>query len=95
MTTEQHSPQHAALSTGRSNGLGIAGFVTGLLGALLSWIPIAGIILGLLGVVLGGVGVSQGRRAGTPTGLAVAGVVLGALALVIAIVLIAVVASNA
>ena len=95
LTTEQHSPQHAAPSTGRSNGLGVAGFVTGLLGALLSWIPIAGIILGLLGVVLGGVGVSQGRRTGSPTGLAMAGVVLGVLALVVAIVLVAVLASNA
>ena len=81
--------------TGRSNGMGTAGFVTGLLGALLSWIPLAGIILGLLGVVLGGVGLSQGRRSGQKTGLALAGVVLGVLALVISIGLIAFVAANA
>ena len=81
--------------TASSNGVGIAGFVTGLLGALLSWIPLAGIILGLLGVVLGGVGMSQGRRSGRKTGLALAGVVLGALALVISIGLIAFIAANA
>ena len=81
--------------TASSNGVGVAGFVTGLLGALLSWFPLAGIILGLLGVVLGGLGMSQGRKSGERTGLALAGVVLGALALVISIGLIAFVAANA
>jgi hypothetical protein len=82
-------------TAGSTNGLSTAGFVTGLLGALLSWFPIAGIILGILGVVLGGVGVSQGKRTGAKTGLGVAGIVLGAIAIVIAIALIAVVASDA
>ena len=81
--------------TASSNGVGTAGFVTGLLGALLSWFPLAGIPLGLLGIVLGGVGMSQGRRSGQKTGLALAGVVLGVLALVISIGLIAFVAANA
>jgi hypothetical protein len=68
--------------------MGIAGLVTGLVGLLLSWvIPIVGIILGALGIILGGVGIAQGRRAGTGTGMAVAGVVLGALAVVLAIVM--------
>jgi hypothetical protein len=66
-----------------SNGIGTAGFVTGLLGLVLFWVPIVGLVLGLLGVVLGGVGISQGRRRGAPTGLAVGGVVLGALAIVL------------
>ena len=91
MSTEQHPATAPAGGRPGSNGIGVAGFVTGLIGLLLSWVPIAGIVLGALGVVLGGVGVSQGRKAGRPTGLAVAGVVLGALAVVIAIVLIAVV----
>jgi hypothetical protein len=75
--------------------MGTAGFVTGLVGLGLSWvIPIVGIVLGVLGVVLGGVGISQGRRAGGKTGLAVAGVVLGALAIVVAILIVAAVVST-
>ena len=91
MSTDQSTPTPVARGT---NGVGVGGFVTGLLGALLSWFPIAGIVLGILGIVLGGVGISQGRRNGTPTGLATAGVVLGVLAIGIAVVLTAVVASN-
>ena len=58
MTTEQHSTTAPTGGRPAANGVGIAGFVTGLLGLLLSWLPIFGIVLGLLGVVLGGVGVS-------------------------------------
>ncbi len=91
MSTEQHSPTAPAGGRQGSTGMGVAGFVTGLLGLLLSWFPLAGIVLGALGVVLGGVGISQGRKAGARTGLATAGVVLGALGVVIAIILVAVV----
>ena len=74
----------------QSNGMGVAGFVTGLVGLLLSWlIPIGGIVLGALGIILGGVGVSQGRMTGGRTGLATAGIVLGALAVIVAIVVVA------
>ena len=85
MTTEQPS----------SPGMGVAGFVTGLVGLGLSWvIPLLGIILGVLGIVLGGVGISQGRRTGGKTGLAVAGVVLGALAVVAIFIVAAAVATT-
>jgi hypothetical protein len=94
VSTDQHTPTPAGTS-GQTSGIGIAGFVTGLLGALLSWFPLAGIILGILGVVLGGVGVSQGRRTGAKTGLAIAGAVLGVIALVISIALVVWVASEA
>ncbi len=84
--------QHPTPADGgsQSNGMGVAGFVTGLVGLLLSWlIPIGGIVLGALGIILGGVGVSQGRRTGSRTGLATAGIVLGALAVIVAIVVVA------
>ena len=88
MTTEQ--PSSTAGRAGSPAGMGVAGFVTGLVGLGLSWvIPLLGIILGVLGIVLGGVGISQGRRTGDKTGLAVAGVVLGALAVVAAIFIVA------
>jgi hypothetical protein len=64
-----------------SNGLGVAGFVLGLLGLLLFWVPVLGAILAILGVILGGVGISQGRKSGAGTGLAVAGLVCGILGL--------------
>ena len=72
-----------------SNGIGTAGFVTGLLGLLFFWVPVIGVILALIGVVLGGVGISAGKRAGSGTGLAVAGLVLGIVALIPAFVIVA------
>ena len=71
-----------------SNGLATAGFVLGLLGLLGSWIPvlnILGIILGVLGVVLAGVGLAKSKKANAGKGLAIAGIVLGALAVIFAI----------
>jgi hypothetical protein len=62
-----------------TNGLGIGGFVTGLCGLVLFWVPVLGVILAAVGVVLSAVGLSQLRKTGGPTGLAVAGLALGAL----------------
>ena len=64
-----------------ANGLGVAGFVTGLLGVLLFWIPFLGLVLAVCGVVLGATRMSQAKKAGQDTGLAVAGLVLGILGL--------------
>ena len=71
-----------------SNGLATAGFVLGLLGLLGSWIPVLnifGIVLGVLGVVLAGVGLAKSKKANAGKGLAIAGIVLGALAVIFAI----------
>jgi hypothetical protein len=65
-----------------SNGIGTAGFVCGLLGLILFWIPIVGLVLGVLGVIMGGAGISAGNKYGARTGLAVAGLVLGIIALI-------------
>lgn len=75
------------------NGLGVAGFVLGLLGLIFCWVPGLGITMALLGVILGGVGISTGKKKGAPTGLAIAGLVLGIIALIPAILIIAAVAS--
>jgi hypothetical protein len=75
------------------NGLGVAGFVTGLLGLIFFWVPVLGITLAVLGVILGGVGIATGKKKGAPTGLAIAGLVLGVIALIPAIIFIAAVAS--
>lgn len=71
------------------NGLATAGFVLGLLGFLICWIPllnIIGILLGVLGAVLAAVGLAKSKKAGAGKGLAIAGLVLGVLAVIIAIV---------
>jgi hypothetical protein len=76
-----------------SNGLGTAGFVTGLLGLIFCWVPVFGIVLGILGVILGGVGISSGKKKGAGTGLAIAGLVLGLISLVPSIIIIAAISS--
>ncbi|WP_448625863.1 hypothetical protein [Geodermatophilus sp. URMC 64] len=77
------------------NGLGVAGFVTGLVGLVLCWVPWFGMVLGLVGVVLGGIGISQGKKKGAPTGLAIAGLVCGILAVLVWLLLLAFVFSIA
>ncbi|MGY1618347.1 DUF4190 domain-containing protein [Geodermatophilus sp. SYSU D00691] len=59
------------------NGVGIAGFVTGLTGLVLCWIPFLGFLLAGTGVALSAVGMNQGKRTGASTGLAIAGLVCG------------------
>jgi hypothetical protein len=67
------------------NGLGVAGFVLGLLGLVFFFIPFFGGIMSLLGVVLGGAGISSGKKRGAGIGLAVTGLVLGLVAMIPAV----------
>ncbi len=81
------SPQPVAPKAG--NGLATAGFVVALLGFLGSFIPVinvVGIVMGVVGAVLAVVGLVKSRTTGSGKGLAIAGVVLGALAVVVGIV---------
>lgn len=75
------------------NGLGTAGFVLGLLATLFAVIPIIGVVawpLGILGLIFGLVGLSRASNGmATNKGLAVAGAVLSAVALVICMVWVA------
>ena len=78
-----HPYPYPAASSTPSNGMGITGLVTGIIGACLAWVPVLGFVLGVLGVVFGGVGwfyANQGRA--TNKGMAVAGVILGVFAVV-------------
>jgi len=56
-----------------TNGMGVAGFVLGLLSVLLSFSPL-GLLLGIVGIVLSALGRVQ--RGMVATGLATAGLVL-------------------
>ena len=73
-----------------SNGLAVAGFVLGLLGALGSFIPvlnIGAIVLAVIGLVLAGVGLARSKVVRAGKGLAVAGLILGVLAIVISVII--------
>lgn len=60
----------------KSNGLGTAGFITSLLGLLLSWVPVLGWILWLVGTLLSLIGVFK-----NPRGLAITGLILSLITL--------------
>ena len=78
----QGAPVYGYRPPAPTNGIGIGGFVCGLLGLLLFFIPFLGLILAIAGIAMSGVGMSAGRREGSNTGLAIAGLVLGIIALV-------------
>jgi hypothetical protein len=60
-----------------TNGMGIAGFVLGLLSVLLALAPGLGFLVGIVGIALSGLGRSRTARAqGMATGLANAGLIL-------------------
>jgi hypothetical protein len=71
----------------RGNGFGVAGFVVGLIGLLLSLVPFAAIFLGvlldILGIVFSAIGHSRARRdlLVPYSGLALAGLILSILGL--------------
>lgn len=60
----------------KSNGLGTAGFITSLLGLLLSWVPVLGWILWIVGALLSLIGVFK-----SPRGLAITGLILSLITL--------------
>lgn len=61
----------------KSNGLGTAGFITSLLGLLLSWVPVLGWILWLVGALLSLIGVFKSPRRLAITGLILSLITLG------------------
>ena len=73
-----------------TSGLGIAALVLGILAILSSWIPIINNLAGLLalvGVILGAIAIYKTRPSGKSTGrgIAIAGTILSAVALIIVI----------
>lgn len=71
------------------NGLGVAALILAVLGLLFSWTIAGGVILGLVAVILGFLARGRVKRGeATNGGLAIAGVVLGALAIVVGLIFI-------
>ena len=65
-----------------ANGLAVAGFVCGLIAAVLFWTVWGGVVLGILGVIFGALGLSKANQGAPNKGLAMAGLILGAIAVV-------------
>ena len=75
----------------RTDGLGIAALIVAILGLVFCWSVVRGIVLGVVAVILGFVG--RGRvKSGEASngGVALAGIVLGALAVVVSLTFIAI-----
>jgi hypothetical protein len=68
--------------------MGIAGFVTGVVGLILSWIPFAGLIISGVGIALSAVGMKQIRAARGSAGLAIAGLVCGIIGAIIGLIIV-------
>jgi hypothetical protein len=72
-------------------GIAIGALITAILGLFFSWSVVLGVILGVVAVILGFVGRGQAKRGeATNGGVALAGIVLGALAVVVSLAFIAI-----
>jgi amino acid transporter len=71
---------------GPKNGLGISALVTAIIGLVFCWTVVGGVVLGVLAAILGIVGYGRAKRGqATNTGVAIAGIVLGALAVIVSL----------
>lgn len=80
--------QAPAANVPATNGMATAGGVVGIVGLVLSLIPIVGIfigfVMGILAIIFGGVGLARYNKTGAGSkGLAITGVVLGIITVVL------------
>lgn len=80
--TQTGWPQSQPVPVG-VGGLGVAGFICGLVGLVLFLLAPVAMILALLGLALSGTGLWLARRDGTPAGLSIAGLTCSVLAVVL------------
>ena len=73
---------------GRSNSMGVAGFVIALIGLIFCWLPVVNFILWFLGLVFSVVGLFK-----APRGLAIAGFVLSIIVIILIVMVIGGIAS--
>lgn len=95
MTKKQHldTPMEPVpIYTVGSNGLATASLVLGIIGLVLTFVPLLttlGLILGILAVTLGAVGLAQSKRRHAGRGVAIAGLGLGLAATTAAVAILA------
>ncbi len=68
-----------------TNGLSIAALVVGIAGLLFVAVPFAGVVLPVAAVALGGAGTGRSRQSGAGRGMGIAGLVLGAVGVLLAV----------
>lgn len=88
MPPQQQQPQPPMPPRQQTNGLAVAGLVLGILAIVGSWVPVLNAIsalLGIVGLILAIVGLAKHRKYGSGKGMAIAGIVLSALAIVVSI----------
>ncbi len=70
----------------QSNGMATVGLVLGILGFILSWIPLIGIwigwILGILAIIFSGIGIARAGQTNMGKVAAIIGLVLGILTII-------------
>jgi hypothetical protein len=86
----QYAPNPPQQSAARpANGLGTAGFVVGIIGLVLSFIPLIGVVawpLVILGIIFSAIGISKASKGrATNKGLAIAGLVVSLVGLLVCI----------
>jgi hypothetical protein len=85
----QYAPNPPQTAVKPSNGLGTAGFVIGLIGLVLSFIPLIGVVawpLVILGIVFSAVGIAKATKGrATNKGLSIAGLVVSVIGLAVCI----------
>ena len=92
---DQGRPGWPAPPSAPRNGMGTAALVVGIIALITSFFLIGG-LLGIIAVILGIIGLVRARRGeATNRGMAIAGIVTGALAILIAIVVGVFLADNA
>lgn len=83
----RHAPQMINVAVppveNRNNGLGVAGFVVSLIGAIFFWAPFFGLILLLIGFLLSVIGLIVGIAARRNKGLSIAGLIVSLLFLIL------------
>jgi len=85
----QYAPNPTQTPAKPSNGLGLTGFILGLVGLLLSFIPLIGVVawpLVILGIIFSAIGISKAAKGrATNKGIAITGLVLSVVGLVVCI----------
>jgi len=86
-------PQGAAPAStqakGKMNGMALAGMIVGIAGVVTICLAPLAIILGAVAIILSIVGLKAAKKTGRGRGMAITGLILGALAVVVAVVLVA------
>lgn len=88
------TPAEATRHT-HGTGFAITAMVTGIVGAVFSWVPIFDVVLGVVAIVFGAIALQWARHGQAPgKGMAIAGLVLGIITVAVFVVWVIIIASQ-